>query len=135
LVPILVYPSYEAVVRLHQDIVKITGGERGLVSPSNLAYVLESAKDIGERLSAEDAIVRKSGYLLFNVVNLHPFLDGNKRTAFEVTKDFLNLNGWKFEPEEDDALATLISISRGESDVDTTESWIARNLSKGKEKR
>jgi len=106
-----VYPSYEAVVRLHQDIVKITGGERGLVSPSNLAYVLETAKDIGERLSAEDAIVRKSGYLLFNVVNLHPFLDGNKRTAFEVTKDFLNLNGWKFEPEEEDALATLISIS------------------------
>jgi prophage maintenance system killer protein len=27
------------------------------------------------------------------MVNLHPFLDGNKRTAFEVTKNFLRLNG------------------------------------------
>ena len=102
---------------------------------SNLAYILESAKDIGENLPEGDAILRKSSYLLFNLVNLHPFLDGNKRTAFEVTKDFLNLNGWKFEPDEDDVFATLISISKGDSDWETTERWIARNLSKGKEKR
>jgi len=111
------------------------GGEQGFVTQSNLAYVLETAKNIGEMLSPEKAIVRKSGYLLFNLINLHPFLDGNKRTAFEVTKDFLNQNGWKFDPEEDDAFAILISISKGDSDADTTERWIARNLSKGKEKR
>ncbi len=105
------------------------------MSLSNLAYILETAKDIGEKLSERDAILRKSSYLLFNLVNLHPFLDGNKRTAFEVTKDFLNLNGWKFEPDDDDAFATLVSISKGDSDVETTERWIARNLSKGKEKR
>jgi death-on-curing protein len=130
-----IYPSYEAVARLHEEIVMITGGEQGFVSPSNLAYVLETAKDIGENLSEANAIVRKSGYLLFNLVNLHPFLDGNKRTAFEVTKDFLNLNGWKFDPQEDDAFATLISISKGDSDAATTERWVARNLSKGKEKQ
>jgi prophage maintenance system killer protein len=64
-----------------------------------------------------------------------PFLDGNKRTVFEVTKDLLNLNGWKFEPDEDDAFATLVSISRGDSDIESTERWMARNLSKGKKKR
>jgi len=105
------------------------------VSLSNLGYILETAKDTGGNLSEADAILRKSGYLLFNLVNLHPFLDGNKRTAFEVAKDFLNLNGWKFEPDEDDAFATLMSISKGDSDAQTTERWIARNLSKGKEKR
>jgi len=68
-------------------------------------------------------------------VNLHPFLDGNKRTAFEVTKGFLNLNGWKFEPDSDGAFTILLSISKGESDAEATERWIARNLSKGKEKR
>jgi death-on-curing family protein len=99
-----------------------------------LAFVLESAKDIGEKLSREGAIVQKSGYILFNLVNLHPFLDGNKRTAFEVTKDFLNLNGWKFDPDEDDAFTTLLSISKGDSDLESTERWIARNLSRLKEK-
>ena len=104
------------------------------MSLSNLAYILETAKDIGENLSTSDAILRKSSYLLFSLVNLHPFLDGNKRTAFEVAKDFLNLNGWKFEPDEDDAFAMLVSISKGDSDMESTERWIARNLSREKEK-
>ncbi len=100
------------------------------MSPSNLAYILETAKDIGEHLPEEKAVIRKAGYLLFNLVNLHPFLDGNKRTAFEVAKNFLKLNGWIFDPEEDDAFAILLSIARGSLDVESTERWIARNLSR-----
>ncbi len=75
-------------------------------------------------------IYRKSGYLLFNLVDLHPFLDGNKRTAFEVAKTFLRLNGWSFEPDESDAFGTLMSISKGELDERSTEMWMARNLSR-----
>jgi death-on-curing family protein len=102
---------------------------------SNLAYVLETAKDIGENLPEEKAIVRKAAYLLFNLVNLHPFLDGNKRTAYEVTRDFLELNGWNLEPSENDAFDILVSISMGEVDAESTERWIAMNLSKGSTKR
>jgi len=59
------------------------------VSSSNLAYVLKTVNDICENVLEEKAAVRKSGCLLFSLVNLHPFLDGNKRTAFEVAKNFL----------------------------------------------
>ena len=125
------YPSYEAVIRVHETIIREAGGEQGFVSPSNLSYILDTVKDIGEDLAEEKAMTRKSGYLLFNLVNLHPFLDGNKRTAFEVTKTFLRLNGWGFEPEEDDAFGTLVSVSKGELDAESTEKWIARNLRRG----
>ncbi len=129
------YPSQDAVLRLHEKIIRQSGGELGFVSVSNLAYVLETSRDIGEALSEEQAIVRKAAYLLFNLVNLHPFLDGNKRTAFEVVKAFLNLNGWEFEPSQDDAFSTLKSISSGRIDAESTENWIARNLSrKGRRK-
>ena len=102
-----------------------------MVSPSNLAYLLETAKDIGEHMTEEKAIIRKASYLLFNLVNLHPFLDGNKRTAFEVAKNFLKLNGWEFEPDEDDAFRMLVSIASGNVDADSTEVWVGSNLSKG----
>ena len=101
-----------------------------MLSPSNLAYILETAIDIGERMPEENGIVRKSSYLLFNLVNLHPFLDGNKRTAFEVAKNFLMLNGWSFEPEENDAFSTLVAIASGSLDAEAAERWIARNLSR-----
>ena len=100
------------------------------MSVSNLAYVLETSQDIGEGLRERQAVVRKAGYMLFNLVTLHPFLDGNKRTAFEVVKSFLGLNGWEFDPVEDDAFATLRSISSGQMDAQSTESWVARNLSR-----
>lgn len=99
------------------------------MSVPNLAYVLETAQDIGEGLPEEQAVVRKAGYLLFNLVNLHPFLDGNKRTAFEVTKTFLNLNGWDFSPTEEEAFSTLKSVSSGATNAQSTENWVGRNLS------
>jgi death on curing protein len=123
------------VVRVHEEIVRRTGGEQGFVSPTNLAYVLDGAKDIGEDLPEDKAVVRKSGYLLFNLVDLHPFLDGNKRTTFEVSKNFLRLNGWGFDPDEEDAFGTLMSISKGELNAVSTEKWVARNLSKGREQK
>ena len=130
-----VYPSRDAVLRLHEAIIRQSGGEQGFVSLSNLAYVLETAKDIGEGMLEDKAVVRKAGYLLFNLINLHPFLDGNKRTAYEVTKSFLEQNGWHLEPADQDAYATLLSISGGKFDAESTERWVAMNLSKGGGKR
>ena len=101
-----------------------------MLSPSNLEYILETAKDIGERMPEEKGILRKASYLLFNLVNLHPFLDGNKRTAFEIARNFLLLNGWALEPEEDDAFNVLVSIASGRLGPEATERWIARNLSR-----
>ncbi|MDG6921340.1 MAG: Fic family protein [Nitrososphaerota archaeon] len=77
----MVYPSYNAVLDTHKRIIRRTGGELGMVSSSNLACIFDTIRDIGEHLSDKDAARRKSGYLLYNVISMHPFLDGNKRTA------------------------------------------------------
>jgi len=99
-----------------------------MVSPSNLMYILETLRDIGEHLPEQEAVKRKAGYLLYNMVSMHPFLDGNKRTAFEVTKNFLKLNGWLFEPREQDAFRTLVSIASGKIGAKDAELWIGNNL-------
>jgi death-on-curing protein len=129
------YPSQDAVLQLHEKIIRQSGGQLGFVSVSNLAYVLETSQDIGEGLREEQAVVRKAGYLLFNLVNLHPFLDGNKRTAFEVAKTFLDLNGWNLDSPEEEAFSTLKSVSRGAIDAQSTEEWVGRNLSRRRSKR
>ena len=62
-------------------------------------------------------------------------MDGNKRTAFEVVKSFLGLNGWQFGPSENDAFAVLRSIASGDTDAESTGLWIARNLSRGRHRK
>jgi death-on-curing protein len=84
-------------------------------------------------LPEEEAAIRKATYLLYNIVNMHPFLDGNKRTAFEVAKNFLRLDGWTFKPEEQEAFNIFIATASGKRDVKEIESWIGRNLRKADE--
>ena len=123
-----VYPSYQAVMEAHERIIKSSGGELGMLSPSNLAYIMEAVKDVAERMPEKEAATKKSGYLLYSIVNRHPFLDGNKRTAFELAKNFLKVNGWLFDPEEQEAFDTLLSVARGEMGATEVELWIGRNL-------
>ena len=127
-----IYPSFEAVMEAHNRIVRATGdGHRGVINKSNLKYILETVRDIGEELDDEqEAIKKKATYLMYNIVLSHLFVDGNKRTAFEVTKRFLELNNWVFKPEEEDAFDKLVSLAAGNLPPDGVESWIGRNLRK-----
>ena len=99
-----------------------------MVSASNLRYILETVRDVGERLPDEEAAIRKAGYLLYNIVSMHPFVDGNKRTAFEVSKNFLRLNGWVLEAREQDSYKTLVSIASGKMSEKGAGLWVGKNL-------
>jgi death-on-curing protein len=49
----------------------------------------------------------------------HPFIDGNKRTAFAALFTFLELNGMEFEPPEVEAAVTMLRMAGGDmSDAD-----------------
>lgn len=105
------------------------------MSPSNLAYILEIAWDVGERLPSKEAIRRKAGFLLHNLISMHPFLDGNKRTAFETMKNFLRLNGWSFDPPEEDSFRVLLSIAKGEMTTKSVESWVGKHLRRARHQK
>ncbi len=121
------YPTYEAVIEAHNRIVKMTGGTAGILSISNLQYILDTVQDIG-RGSELDKLISNSAYILYNIITLHPFVDGNKRTAFETAKAFLQLNGQHFAVGEDEAFNTLVSIAKGELHVKDVEGWIRKHL-------
>jgi death-on-curing protein len=111
-VVVMHYPTSEAVLEAHKRIMKASGGTGGVLSISNLEYILDTVRDIGKGTEF-DKLVGKAAYILYNIVNLHPFIDGNKRTAFEATKAFLELNGQELQAGEDESFDTLISIARG----------------------
>ena len=89
------YPSIKQVERLYNKIISVTGGEHGYLSKANLEYLLDTVKDVGERLDREQAIVKKAAFLMYNIVVPHPFVNGNKRTAYELVRLFLRLTDMK----------------------------------------
>jgi death-on-curing protein len=124
------YLSLEEAEWFHDRILELTGGERGDLAKGNLEFALERARDVGEGLDREKAVVKKAAFLLYSLVTHHPFINGNKRTAFEVVKAFLELNGYILRVKTDEIYGLLSDLGAGQSSETQVEDWIATNLAK-----
>jgi death-on-curing family protein len=122
------YPSIEQVSRLYKRIIEATGGESGYLSKSNLGYLLETVKDVGERLPRRQAIVKKAAFLLYNVIAIHPFLNGSKRASHELVKLFLESNGYAMAEDATEAYRFLLAVASGRASESEVEVWVARHL-------
>lgn len=60
----------------------------------------------------------------------HPFVDGNKRTAFVAVELFFALNGWKLTAPDADAVLAMLAAAAGKIDEAGFAEWIRRHTSK-----
>lgn len=58
----------------------------------------------------------------------HPFIDGNKRVAFQAMYLFLGLNGYRITASEEEVVATILSLARGETDESALAEWLRAQL-------
>ena len=83
------FPTIREVVDIHDDQILRFGGEPGLRD----AGALESAI-MRPQIGYYDGIIEEATALLESLAMNHPFVDGNKRTAFAATEVFLRMNGY-----------------------------------------
>ena len=120
----------DEVKRLYDRIIEMTGGDHGYISMSNLEYLLETVKDVGERLERKQAIIKKASFLLYNIIVIHPFLNGNKRMGYELVRLFLHSNNLKLAAKSTDAYDFLLRVGSGSASESEVEHWVARHLIK-----
>jgi death-on-curing protein len=66
----------------------------------------------------------------FGIAKNHPFVDGNKRTAFASMLVFLGLNGIDFDVPPQDATVMILSLAAGEVSEESLARWIRDNWPK-----
>lgn len=64
----------------------------------------------------------------FGLARNHPFVDGNKRTAFVAMELFLWLNGWRLVAEDGDCVLTMVSVAAGETAEDELAQWLRERM-------
>ena len=92
--------------------------ESALVAPRHTMF--------GEELYPDMAA--KCAILLYLLVENHPFVNGNKRTAFLSTLRFAESNGYTFEATEDELYDLTLSIASGHLDKDAVTAWMHEHL-------
>ncbi len=64
----------------------------------------------------------------FGIARNHPFVDGNKRTAFVVLELFLAMNGISIEADDAACVLMMLTLAPGELDEPTLAAWIRARL-------
>ena len=64
----------------------------------------------------------------YGVARNHPFVDGNKRTAFTVTELFLTLNGYELVADDPSCVVTMLRVAEGSVSEAEFADWIRTNL-------
>jgi death-on-curing protein len=64
----------------------------------------------------------------FGICKNHPFVDGNKRTAFVVTRLFLKLNGFDLNASKEEKYLTFLTLAEGRLSEEELAAWLESKL-------
>jgi len=120
-----VWVSPDVVLAIHERLLADHGGAVGLRG----AAMLESVLAIPHRLFShgEPDLAESAAAYVAAVVRNHPFLDGNKRTAFLTAYIFLTRNGLNLTAGEVDATHAALALAGGEVSVGHFAQWLRDN--------
>jgi death on curing protein len=114
------------VLGIHADQISKHGGSGGLRDRG----LLESALDRPRNRHHYEPDVDLSQFAAsygFGIAGNRPFIDGNKRVAFQAMYVFLGLNGFRIESREEGVVALMLSGASGDTDELQLASWLREN--------
>lgn len=105
----------------HKQLIENYGGAPGIRD----AGALESALH-RPQTGYYDTIIHEAAALLESLVQNHPFIDGNKRTAFAVVDVFLRINGHTITADSVAVYDKFIKLlDQGAFDLELLVPWLA----------
>ncbi|MBI5786211.1 MAG: type II toxin-antitoxin system death-on-curing family toxin [Rhodocyclales bacterium] len=113
---------------IHEAQLAEHGGSAGVRDAGLLASAL--ARPINLVAYGSPDIAACAAAYGFGIARNHPFIDGNKRTAFVCTELFLALNGHLLEASDVDCVLTMLSVAAGELDEAGFAAWLRANTIK-----
>lgn len=115
----------ETINILHEECLAEHGGLEGVRDEGLLLSALERPQNTHHYGSGD--IYDLAADYAFGVVRKHPFLDGNKRTAFLAAATFLVLNGQLLVAAEADATLQTLGLAAGEISGADYAKWLREN--------
>ena len=89
----------------HEELIERYGGSHGIRDLGALESALHR-----HQTGYYEPIVQEAAALLESLVQSHPFVDGNKRTAFAVVDVFLRINGQTVRADSQSISTTMVTL-------------------------
>jgi death on curing protein len=113
------------VLAIHDEQLAEHGGAMGIRDAGLLESVLGRPQNLAAYDEPDHADL--AGAYAYGIARNHPFVDGNKRTAFVSAELFLALNGCDLMAQDTDCVLTMLALAAGELDEAAFAAWIRRH--------
>jgi death-on-curing protein len=117
-----------ALVRLHAMCLVQFGGLAGLRDEGLMESALARPEQLANYASPDVADIAAA--YAFGLAKNHPFVDGNKRTAFLALGLSLRLNGYRLTASQPDATQTILLLAAGELSEQALATWIRGQMAR-----
>jgi death-on-curing protein len=119
---VTVWLSRELILAIHDEQLAEHGGAQGVRDAGLLDSAL--ARPMNRAGYAEPDIAELAALYAIAIARNHPFLDGNKRTAYVALETFLVLNGCQFPVADAEAVVMILAMASGEAGGREFTDWV-----------
>jgi death-on-curing protein len=117
----------EAAARaMHAELIAEHGGRRGIRAPGLLSSALARPRN-RQAYGASSSLFDLAAAYGVSIVSNHPFIDGNKRVALAVMYVFLEMNGYRLDAPEVEAVDVMLRLAAGELEEKGLSGWLKKN--------
>lgn len=108
---------------MHDCIIDAYGGSRGVLFEATLDHLIFE-------ISKSNHICRTAALVLHTIITSHPFVDGNKRTALNMTNLYLKSKGLKISSSKGELKNFVLYVAKYEKDLNEIKKWLRENTRK-----
>ena len=99
------FPTLDEVLEMHEALIDTFGGAHGVRDLGALDSAI-----MRPQMGYYNSLIEETAAMMESLSNNHPFIDGNKRVAFFATDEFLRMNGYFIECDNELAYAFFIEL-------------------------
>lgn len=120
--------SKRQILLLHTALISESGGSDGIRDNGLLDSALNTPFQTFADQDLYPTLLEKAVRLGFGLIRNHPFIDGNKRIGTHAMLVFLEINNITLSYEDEELIATILSVAAGELNDDGLLDWVQKHI-------
>ena len=109
--------TVQKIIEIHADIIRDFGGASGIRDDATLDYMMY-------QVNRSRKFLRKSAIILHGIATGHPFVDGNKRTAFVAADNLVRDQGHQINATNEEVVSFMLEVAKYKHTRESVEAWL-----------
>ena len=118
----------EEVEKIHDILIEKFGGAKGIRDRGTLESAIGRPFQTFDGKDLYPNPVDKAAAIFESIISNHPFVDGNKRTAYVLMRLILKENKLDINVGQNEKYEFVIKAAKGELTFDNIKDWIEKNV-------